>query len=78
MNIMIYIIIKNIYGENFVIYIDAYNTISKLKESICIKLNIKKESFRLLFQGYPMIDEKTIFEYKVTDGSIIHMLMVMY
>lgn len=75
---MINIIIKNVYNEKFAIYIDTYNTISKLKESICIKLNIKKESFRLLFQGYHMIDEKTIFEYKIVDGSIIHMLRVIY
>ena len=73
---MINIIIKNVYNEKFAIYIDIYNTISKLKESICIKLNIKKETFRLLFQGYHMIDEKTIFEYKIVDGSIIHMLRV--
>jgi hypothetical protein len=75
---MVNIIIKNIYSEKFEINVETYDTISKLKKHICIKLNIPKESFILLFQGYHMIDEKTIFEYKIVDGSIIHMLRVLY
>jgi len=69
---MINIIIKNVYNEKFEIYISENSSISELNQYISYTLNIPKKSFRLLYNGYPINDDN------IKDGSIIHMLRVIY
>jgi uncharacterized ubiquitin-like protein YukD len=75
---MINIIIKNIYNEKFEIYISENSSISELIQYISYTLNIPRESFRLLFSGQPLSNDKTINENNIVEGSIIHILRVIY
>ena len=75
---MINIIIKNVYNEKFEIYISENSSISELIQYISYTLNIPRESFRLLFSGYPLNNDKTIKENNIAEGSIIHILRVIY
>ena len=75
---MINIIIKNVYNEKFEIYISENSSILELNQYISYTLNIPKKSFRLLYNGYPINDDNTVIGYNIKDGSIIHILRVIY
>jgi organic radical activating enzyme len=75
---MINIIIKNVYNEKFEIYISENSSILELTQYISYTLNIPKKSFRLLYNGYSINDDNTVIGYNIKDGSIIHILRVIY
>jgi hypothetical protein len=67
------IFIKTIDGNKFTIIIQSYNTVSKLKDTISELKHLKKESQRLIFQGAPLLDENTLEQLNIKEGSIIHL-----
>jgi hypothetical protein len=71
------IVIKTI-NDKFLITIDSTYTVLQLKEKIEDKIDINKLSQRLLFNGYPLLDNKTINEYNINENSIIHLIKTIY
>jgi len=69
--------IKTLEKQIFIVHIEKNITVSLLKEIIENIINIDKLFQRLLFQGSPLVDEKTIEECKIEENSIIHVLQTL-
>ena len=69
--------IKTLEKQIFIIDIDKDITICLLKEKIENIINIEKPYQRLLFQGSPLADEKTIKECKIEENSTIYVLQTL-
>ncbi len=69
------IIIKTLDGQKKPFNVDPEDKVSKLKEMLAEKTGIYKEMIRLIFQGSPMQDDKSIAEQRVEAGNVIHMIM---
>ena len=69
------IIIKLIDGTKHIIEIEYNCTINIVKEIIEEKFNIKKIMQRLIHNGYPLLDDKTLEQYGIKDNSIIHLVL---
>jgi hypothetical protein len=53
-------------------------TISLFKDIICDKLCLNKNQIRLLYKGFPLIDERTIKELNFSESDIIHLLTQLF
>lgn len=58
--------------------VDEKISVSKLKKIISDTLHINILGQRLLYIGTPLTDEHCLYEYKITDSSIIHLVYQMY
>jgi hypothetical protein len=58
--------------------VDEKISISKLKNLISDTLHINILGQRLLYSGSPLTDEHCLYEYNITDNSIIHLLYQIY
>jgi hypothetical protein len=70
------IFIKTLEGKHEINVSPEYS-ISNLKDEIYEVMKIRPEQQRLIFNGYPMINEYTLEKQKVEEGSIIHLLLNM-
>lgn len=52
-------------------------TVSYLKTQIENTMKINKSAQRLLYKGYPMLDEYTLKKYNISDKSTIFLLLHM-
>jgi len=57
--------------------VNIEKTVLSLKYQIENSLNIKVLQQRLIFQGYPLVDEQILSKYDVKENSIIHLLLCM-
>ena len=71
----IQVFIKTLDGQKKPFTFDSGDTVTKVKDVLAEKTGIYKDMIRLVFQGAPMPDEKTLEALKVTNGSVIHMIM---
>ena len=69
--------IKTLDGQKKPFNLEENDTVAKVKEMLAEKTGIYKEMIRLIFQGSPMPDDKTLKQLNVTAGSVIHMIMQM-
>lgn len=69
------IYIKTIDGNKFVLEVNQSDTVLLLKYKIEELKNIKVQSQRLLFQGYPLLDENILENREIKNNSIIHLLL---
>ncbi len=71
------ITIKTLDGQKKPFNLEENDTVAKVKEMLAEKTGIYKEMIRLIFQGSPMPDDKTLKQLNVNAGSVIHMIMQM-
>jgi hypothetical protein len=62
------------FNEVYNINIDNKKTILYLKYSIKELLNIDTTKQRLIFQGYPLVDEKTLEYYNIQEYNTIFLV----
>ena len=65
------IYLKLLTGEKYTFIMENNGSIPMLKELIEEKLNIKKESQRLIYNGSSLID------FNLPDNSIVHLILQM-
>jgi len=71
------IFIKTIDGNKFELEVNPSTSVLSLKYKIEELHNINVQSQRLLFQGYPLVDEYSLQKLGVQNNSIIHLLLQM-
>jgi ubiquitin-like protein Nedd8 len=64
-------------GQKYDFDIEASSTVYDLKLKIEEKLAITVAQQRLLFNGRPLLDEKTFADQSIAAGSVLSMVMVM-
>ena len=66
--------IKDVNGNETMIECSPSEKISRLKELIAEKLNIKPDLQRLTYLNKPLDDDKTLFDYDIQSNSTIHLI----
>jgi ubiquitin C len=69
--------IKTLDDKNFFIDIEENNTVSILKNLIENIQKIDKGCQRLIFQGSPMMDEKTMKDYNIKENTTIFLIQTL-
>jgi len=69
--------IKTLDDKNFFIDIEENNTVSILKNLIENIQKIDKGCQRLIFQGSPMMDEKTMKDYNIKENATIFLIQTL-
>ena len=70
-----FIFVKNLLGHNFIIPRDSSESIMTLKYKIEEIAEIDIDSIRLIFQGKQLEDNRTLEDYNIVKGSIIHLVL---
>jgi ubiquitin C len=70
-----FIFVKNLLGHNFIIPRDSSESIMTLKYKIEEIAEIDVDSIRLIFQGKQLEDNRTLEDYNIVKGSIIHLVL---
>ena len=70
-----FIFVKNLSGHNFIIPCDSSESIMTLKYKIEEIAEIDVDSIRLIFQGKQLEDNRTLEDYNIVKGSIIHLVL---
>jgi hypothetical protein len=71
--------IKQIDNSIFLLTINKNESIASIKQKIVDKTGFDYKSIRLIFQGYPMVDDICVYQYKnLIDNSIIHLIRQSY
>ncbi|VDL62650.1 unnamed protein product [Hymenolepis diminuta] len=69
--------VKTLVGKEIEIDIDQTDKIERIKERIEEKEGIPPPQQRLIFSGKQMNDEKTVQEYKIQGGSVLHLVLAL-
>ena len=70
-----FIFVKNLSGYPFIIPCDSSESIMTLKYKIEEIAEIDVDSIRLIFQGKQLEDNRTLEDYNIVKGSIIHIVL---
>ena len=70
-----FIFVKNLLGYNFIIPCDSSESIMTLKYKVEEIAEIDVDSIRLIFQGKQLKDNRTLEDYNIVKGSIIHLVL---
>ena len=63
--------------NKYMINVNSEETVLSLKYQIKNILNINVQQQRLIFLGYPMVDETILNNLGVKENSVIHLLLCM-
>ena len=66
--------IKDVNGNSTMITCSPSDKISRVKELIDEKLNIKPHTQRLTYKTTQLEDDKTLFDYDIEPNSTIHLI----
>ncbi|XP_033211376.1 NEDD8-like isoform X2 [Belonocnema kinseyi] len=69
--------VKTLTGKEIEIDIDNTDKVSRIKERVEEKEGIPPTQQRLIFSGKQMADEKTILDYKIEGGSVLHLVLAL-
>merc|ERR1712226_1542549 len=69
--------VKTLTGKEIEIDIEPTDLIVRIKERVEEKEGIPPMQQRLIFSGKQMTDEKTAQDYKVTGGSVLHLVLAL-
>lgn len=69
--------VKTLVGKEIEIDIDQTDKIERIKERIEEKEGIPPPQQRLIFSGKQMNDDKTVSEYKIQGGSVLHLVLAL-
>lgn len=68
------IIVKIVHCQTFTIEVEPTDTIGSVKAKIHETFDIKLEQQRLLFDGRNLEDGRTVTDFNIQEGSILHLL----
>lgn len=69
--------IKTLTGNTSKLITNGEETVAELKKKVCEKLGVPENTQKLVFAGIPLVDEKNIGGYRITDGSTIHLIQIL-
>jgi len=55
--------------------LEPEDSVDKVKAMLAEKAGMHKDQIRLIYQGQPMLDDKTLADQNVKAGSVIHMIL---
>jgi ubiquitin-like protein Nedd8 len=67
--------VKTLTGRQQTFNFESNAKISEVKSALQEREGIQVDQIRLIFGGRQMADEKTLEEYNVQPGSVIHMVL---
>jgi ubiquitin-like protein Nedd8 len=67
------IFVERMVGPNFQLQVEEDESIEDLKMKIYRILSIVPDQQRLVYQGEHMLEDKTISDYNIQEGSVIHL-----
>ena len=67
--------VKTLTGKEVELDVEVSDTIVRIKERMEEKEGIPPVQQRLLLDGFRMHDEKTLKDYNIEGGSVIHMFL---
>ena len=69
--------VKTLIGKEIEIDIEPTDKVERIKEQVEEKEGIPPPQQRLIFAGKQRNDEKTAQDYKVTGGSVLHLVLAL-
>jgi len=69
--------VKTLTGKEIEIDIEPTDRVERIKERVEEKEGIPPQQQRLIFSGKQMNDEKTAADYKVSGGSVLHLVLAL-
>eukprot|EP00466_Bigelowiella_natans_P007474 jgi/Bigna1/56023/estExt_Genewise1Plus.C_800043 len=69
------VFIKKLDGKKTPFSLEPSTKVEQVKDILQESTGILKEAIRLIFQGSPMRDDRTLEESKVKAGHTIHMIL---
>merc|ERR1711893_455927 len=69
--------VKTLTGKEIEIDIEPTDRVERIKERVEEKEGIPPPQQRLIFSGKQMNDEKTAADYKVSGGSVLHLVLAL-
>ncbi|CAF1083522.1 unnamed protein product [Adineta ricciae] len=69
--------VKTLTGKEIEVDIDGTDKIERIKERVEEKEGIPPSQQRLIFGGKQMTDDKTVNEYNVNPGSVLHLVLAL-
>merc|ERR1711976_345323 len=69
--------VKTLTGKEIEIDIEPADKVERIKERVEEKEGIPPPQQRLIFSGKQMNDDKTAQDYKVTGGSVLHLVLAL-
>ncbi|KAI9635081.1 ubiquitin [Dioszegia hungarica] len=69
--------VKTLTGKEVEIDVQAEWTISKVKDRVEEKAGIPPVQQRLIYSGKAMSDDKTVQDYKLDAGKVIHLVLAL-
>ena len=75
--VSMFITVKSLTGKEIPIFIESDAKIELVKNSVEQQEGIPPAQQRLIFDGKTMLDDKTVQDYSITDGSIIYLVLAL-
>merc|ERR1712071_124494 len=69
--------VKTLTGKEIEIDIEPTDKVERIKERVEEKEGIPPPQQRLIFSGKQMNDDRTASEYKVSGGSVLHLVLAL-
>ena len=64
-----------LFGKTIEIKCNSYETIEKIKEKIQNVNNIPVDQQRLIFEGKQLVDNRSLYDYHIQPGSVVHFIL---
>uniref|UniRef100_A0A1I7U437 Ubiquitin-like protein NEDD8 n=1 Tax=Caenorhabditis tropicalis TaxID=1561998 RepID=A0A1I7U437_9PELO len=69
--------VKTLTGKEIELDVESSDKVERIKEKVEEKEGIPPPQQRLIFAGKQMNDDKTASDYKVTGGSVLHLVLAL-
>ena len=71
------ILVKTLTGKELELDVEPNDTIERIKERVQEKEGIPPMQQRLIYGGKQIADEKTVRDYKIEGGSVLHLVLAL-
>ena len=69
------LIIKTLTGKSYKVNASDFKTIADLKQNISEKIGFSVDQQRLIFGGNQLEDDRTLNDYNIKNGSVVHVVL---